>query len=40
MSPAARRSPSRAVSMEEILSGKVRAYQQEIDAALGLDHSL
>ena len=30
----------RAVSMEEVLSGKVRAYQQEIDAALGLDHSL
>ena len=27
----------RAVTMDEILSGQVRAYQQEIDAALGLD---
>ncbi len=27
----------RAVSMDEMLSGQVRAYQQDIDAALGLD---
>ena len=27
----------RAVSMDEMLSGEVRAYQEEIDAALGLD---
>jgi predicted dehydrogenase len=27
----------RAVSMEELLSGEVRAYQEEINAALGLD---
>jgi hypothetical protein len=27
----------RAVSMDEMLSGQVRAYQEEIDAALGLD---
>ena len=27
----------RAVSMDEMLSGRVRAYQEEIDAALGLD---
>ena len=26
----------RAVSMDEVLSGQVRAYQEEIDAALGL----
>ena len=29
----------RAVSMEEMLAGTVRAYQQEIDVALGLDGS-
>ena len=27
----------RSVSMDEMLSGQVRAYQEEIDAALGLD---
>jgi hypothetical protein len=27
----------RPVTMDEMLSGQVRAYQEEIDAALGLD---